>query len=232
MKIVLNHLTRMKPGYICVAGIDQTSGKHVRPVLAGSQLTNALLKREGGPFDIAAVVDLGSVRANGSPPEVEDHLFDPQKTKATTVLAPAKFWKLLEGASEPSLVAIFGNDLKPNGNVMAVDVRKGNASLGCLLPRRPPDIEIDRYGKVKIRLREGIYDLYLSVTDLRVYEKDQKTPRNMVVDDLDRRLRKGTKVILSVGLARPWMKPGDTEKRHFLQVNNLHLEDNPSCLYE
>jgi hypothetical protein len=34
-------------------------------------------------------------------------------------------------------------------------------------------------------------------------------------------------VILSVGLTRPWRKQEDTAERHWLQVNNVHLQDNP-----
>lgn len=54
MKIAVNHLTRMQPGYICVAGIDLETGSHVRPVLPSGRLSAALLRRNGGPFDIAA----------------------------------------------------------------------------------------------------------------------------------------------------------------------------------
>ena len=32
MKIVVNHLTRMQRGYICVAGINPDTGHHVRPI--------------------------------------------------------------------------------------------------------------------------------------------------------------------------------------------------------
>src|SRR5260370_905034 len=58
-------------------------------------------------------------------------------------------------------------------------------------------------------------------------EQDQKTPRAKLVTDLEQRIRAGTRVILAVRLTRAWQKPGDSAKRHFLQVNNLHLEDDP-----
>jgi hypothetical protein len=32
---------------------------------------------------------------------------------------------------------------------------------------------------------------------------------------------------LAVGLTRPWRKNGDTAQRHWLQVNNIHLEEDP-----
>jgi hypothetical protein len=51
MQIVVNHLTRMQLGYICVAGVDVSSGQHIRPVLR-SRLNVDLLARNGGPFDL------------------------------------------------------------------------------------------------------------------------------------------------------------------------------------
>jgi hypothetical protein len=45
MRIVVNHLTRMQPGYICVAGMERQGGRHVRPVLAGGRWTRAYLGR-------------------------------------------------------------------------------------------------------------------------------------------------------------------------------------------
>ena len=43
-----------------------------------------------------------------------------------------------------------------------------------------------------------------------------------------RRIKRGVGVILSVGLARAFQVSGDTARRHWLQVNNLHLEDDPA----
>ena len=57
MRIVVNHLTRMQPGYICVAGIDVQDNEHIRPVLGREQLTVGLLARNGGAFDMGRLVD-------------------------------------------------------------------------------------------------------------------------------------------------------------------------------
>lgn len=229
MKIIVNHLTRMKPGFICVAGIDQSSGKHVRPVVSHGRLRTALLAHHGGPFGVGAIVDLGATKPSGTPPEMEDHIFDPALARATGVLPPAKFWKLLVGSARPDLRSLFGVALKLNGEkqqAMAVDLHTGKASLGCLLPKERPELHV-AFEKVKLRLTDGSKRLVLGVTDLRLYEDDQKTPRDSAIDALERRIRAGTNVILAVGLGRQWQRPGDTEERHFLQVNNLHLEDDP-----
>jgi hypothetical protein len=44
---------------------------------------------------------------------------------------------------------------------------------------------------------------------------------------VEKRLKSGVEAILSVGLTRPWQKWGDTAERHWLQVNNIHLKDDP-----
>lgn len=76
-------------------------------------------------------------------------------------------------------------------------------------------------------MNDGTFHVDLSVTDLRLYAKDQKTPRAKVIADVQRRIQQGMGVILSVGLARAFQVSGDTARRHWLQVNNLHLEDDP-----
>jgi hypothetical protein len=37
VKIVVNHLTRMQQGYICVSGLKLGTCHHVRPILSGNQ---------------------------------------------------------------------------------------------------------------------------------------------------------------------------------------------------
>jgi hypothetical protein len=67
----------------------------------------------------------------------------------------------------------------------------------------------------------------LAVNDLRLYERDHRTPRRDLVAGMQKRLEAGVEAILSVGLTRPWRKRGDTAERHWLQVNNIHLQDDP-----
>jgi hypothetical protein len=62
MRIVVNHVTRMSSPRICVAGIDPETIEHVRPTTPPTDLiTRSLLREEGGPFGMGAVVDLGAV---------------------------------------------------------------------------------------------------------------------------------------------------------------------------
>ena len=228
MRIVVNHLTRMQPGYICVAGIDVQDNEHIRPVLGRERLTVGLLARNGGAFDMGRLVDLGPTQPSGTAPETEDHAFDPSRLVSVRELSPASFWKLLTAVSCDRLTDIFGNDLKAQRHGCTVDEGQGNASLGCLRTATPPSITINRWNKIRAQVADGTFDVDLSVTDLRLYEKDQKTPRAKVIDDVQRRIQRGVRVILSVGLARAFQARGDAARRHWLQVNNLNLEDDPA----
>jgi len=227
MRIVVNHLTRMRAGRICVAGIDLDTHEHVRPVLQGNQLGRDLLLSRHGLFDIGSVVDLGRVYHVGEPPEVEDHQFAPRHARRVGTLTPAAYWELLDEVARPDLAALFGPDLYPHRSGYAVDVGKGSASLGCLRPASPPSLSILDNGKVRMQIIEGGRTIRLAVTDLRLCEDDHTTVRRALVQQVQDRIRQGVGVILGVGLGRAWSQADDDKERHWLQVNNLHLEDDP-----
>lgn len=227
MRIVINHLTRMQPGFICVAGLDPTTHQHIRPVLRG-RLSRALLRAEGGPFDIGALVELGETVDEGAAPEVEDRAFTAWRATYLRDYEPAAFWMLLRAPARQRLAGIFGPDLRPTGATCALDAGKGRASLGCLIPTGTPELAATDQGSVRMRLSDGALTVTVSVTDLRLYEDDQKTPRQEAVADLNARLARGVPVILSVGVSREWTRPGDAVPRHWLQVNGIHLQDRPT----
>ena len=87
----------MQPGYFCVAGIDVNTPRHIRPVLRHGRLTTDLLRTNGGPFDLGAVVDLGPTTNAGRAPELEDHRFDPVRARWLSDEAPECFWDSLDG---------------------------------------------------------------------------------------------------------------------------------------
>jgi len=227
MQIVVNHLTRMQAGFICVAGVDFDARTHVRPTLGGARLTANMWGQLGGPFDVASLVDLGPTRPEGSPPEVEDQRFEPRSVTRVRDLEQDEFWRLLSEMARPRLKDIFGDALRGQGRTCAVDEGEGIASLGCLLPHRA-SLLVDPYGTIRLSLADGEFYVSLPVTDLRLYERDFRTPRRDVIENLARRISRGTPVILAIGLARPWKRPGDDVPRHWAQVNNLYLEDDPT----
>ncbi len=87
MRIVVNHLTRMRAASICVAGIDLDTGRHVRPITRGG-LTRDHLHENGGPFALGAIVELGATTPNPNPPEVEDHWFWPDRARLVEMMSP------------------------------------------------------------------------------------------------------------------------------------------------
>jgi hypothetical protein len=231
VKIIVNHLTRMTKGYICVAGVDPETKKHVRPVVP-NRLSARMLERNGGPFNMAAVVDLGAVRLQGFPPEVEDHQFSTRRATKILDASAGKFWAMLTAMSRRSLRGIFGEELQRRevrgGWSCALEKNRGVASLGCLLPAGRPKLLLDAYGKVRALVCDGEFTCTVPVTDLRLYERDHETPRREAMEDMNRRMARGVEVILSVGVGQPYPRTGDAVERHWLQVNNVHLRDDPT----
>ena len=103
MRILVNHLTRMQPGYFCVAGIDPETKAHVRPVLRHGRLTTDLLSTVNGPFDVGSVVDLGPATYAGHAPELEDYRFDPASARWLFDEEPDDYWDALEGVAQQDL---------------------------------------------------------------------------------------------------------------------------------
>jgi hypothetical protein len=227
LRILVNHLTRMQPGYFCVAGMDVNTLRHIRPVLRRGRLTIDLLSTGGGPFDVGSVVYIGPTTNAGHPPELEDRLFDSARARWLFDNDAVDFWNTLNGVARESLAEIFGPALELWDESGTVDVGEGRASLGCLKPEKQPWLYVDHRGTVRLVLDYLMPSVDLSVNDLRLYERDGRTPRRDLVASVQQRLEAGVETILSVGLTRPWQKRGDTDKRHWLQANNIHLKDNP-----
>jgi hypothetical protein len=228
MRIVINHLTRMDPPRICVAGINPDTGQHVRPITGHSNpLTRAILAETGGSFALGALVELGEITPDPTPPEIEDHLFWPAQAKVIGQLSNKRYLELMHQHARSSLEAIFGHELVRHDWNYAVEQGHGRASLGILRARRRSDIEIDRYGKLRVRLNDADKPAFLPVTDVRFVEADHTTIKADVVLDTSTRMRKGVEVLLMLGLARAFRRSDDDSERHWLQVNGICMADRP-----
>ncbi|MCC6125755.1 MAG: hypothetical protein IT426_12385 [Pirellulales bacterium] len=232
MRIVINHLTRMHGGHICAAGVDLETRRHVRPVLEGAPLPFYLLSTYGGPFAMARILDLGSPRPAPVPPHVEDHVLVPACVKTIRRACPREFWKLLDELARPALAEIFGDCLRPAGQgAYAAEVGAGQVSLGCLRLRQAAGLffKDDRRGgrRLRIGFNDGLLKVEASVTDLRLFADDHATPNAAAVRAANQGLSHSRGAILCVGLTRPYSPDKKQPERHWLQVNNLHLEDDP-----
>jgi hypothetical protein len=236
MKMLVSHLTRMQRGSVCVAGLAVETGRHVRPVLPIGALQSRMTTPRGGPFDMATVVDLGVTRPVPSPPEVEDVEMTWWHVRAERAVEPELFWGALRFVSRPSLWEIFGSALRTIGRAgtrrAVTDEGTGQASLGVLRPDGQPELYLsakpDGREVVRMRVSDGAVGLDVSVTDLRLYEDDGARPDACRVREVAERLSHGVPCLLSVGLTRPFAARPSEPPLHWLQVNNLHLEDDPA----
>lgn len=223
MRIVVTDVTRMAEGYCCVAGIDRDTGEHIRPVL-GERLRRCLLA-PSGPFALGAIVDLGDVQDAGSAPMVEDRRFVPGAARRIRSLGPAAYWRMVSAGTPDRLRAIFGETLQQDGRTASVPANRGNASLGLFAPNEPPELRINDYGRVRMRLADSEMELDAAVSDLRFFgERNQ--PRPDIVENLAGRIEQGG-CVLSVGLTRLYASTSSEPPRHWLQVNGVHLADDP-----
>lgn len=213
---------------ICIAGVDEASDTHIRPISGKvNPLTRDLLSENGGPVELGGVVDLGEVKPAPGAPETEDHWFWPDRAKLVGALSPDDYLALIDGHCVDDITEVFGEALIRHDWNWAVDEHEGEASLGCLRVHRRPDLQVNEYGSLRLRLNDPEKPAFLSVTDLRFVEDDHSTLRTDVIDDVRARMRRGVHVRLMVGLARPYQASRDDRRRHWVQVNGICMEDNP-----
>lgn len=212
---------------ICVAGIETAGEGHVRPITRRSDpLTRSLLKQNGGPLALGTLVDIGDARPNPTPPEIEDHWIWLDRMRAIDQLSPEQYLEFVDCYCEEALEDVFGPALQRHKWTYAVDEGEGDASLGCLRPQRRTSLEVNDRGRLRLRLAEASVPAYLAVTDLRFFEAEG-TIRHEFVEDVAARIRRGVPIRLMVGLGRAWAKDDDDQRRHWLQVNGICLEDRP-----
>lgn len=226
MQIVINHLTRMQKGYICVAGIDLATGLHIRPVLQ-RQIPTDYLAEHGGLFGLRRIIDLGDAKFVGKVPEIEDFLFDQDAARHVADMPEEDFRGLIEGVAKQRLISIFGHDLHQSGASCAVEETCGLRSLGCywaeqgrLFIDEPPDHSRRR---IRFSWRSGEFTFTSPVTDIRLFEDDHITPCEETVRRINDRVGQEDRVLLSVGLSRPYRPSNDQPSQHWLQINNIHV---------
>lgn len=169
MRMVVTDLTRMYKGHVCVAGVDLDTTRRVRPVLSRGGLTAGALLRNGGPFDMAEVVELGRTFRSPKAPHVEDEVFDPLYAQGRGAMDARAFWRALYCVSRYRLEDVFGPALEHAGRGRhATAEGTGVASLGCFLPKKRPHVYVSSEGRIRVRFTDGAFDVDASVTDLRL----------------------------------------------------------------
>jgi len=228
MQIVINHLTRMQKGFMCAAGVDPTTGRHVRPVLA-NQLPTDMLACHGGPFELGYRIELGETKFMGRVPEIEDRLFELAAARRLDPVSPDEFWQLLTGLAADSLTDIFGPALRRIGTAnCGVPEFQGLRSLGCYWANMP-HIQLQWAGdhsRIRFGFTDGAQPVCAPVTDIRLYGEDHVTPDAAAIERWQRDLANCPRLLVSVGLSRAYRSSDEHPAIHWLQINNLHR---PPC---
>lgn len=231
MRIIVNHLTRMVPGFICVAGISVETNQHIRPICNRSMLPLRWSATHGGVFGIGNIVDLGPVKDRREPPEVEDREFREHHLRRIDRFPPDDFWSLLNEHHDTRLRRIFGPELTLVGQSCTTDRGTGRASLGVIIPDRIERLYSNARGGVRLAFDIGRAHLDLSVSDLRFYSMDDATATWKIdpnrLASVAYAIETGVPAIFSVGLTRAFKRGGNDTWQHWLQINNIHLGDDP-----
>lgn len=225
MQIVLNHVTRMRVPRICVAGIEPESLARVRPTTPKADpITRDLLRSRGGPFGPGALVDLGQVVADGSPPEIEDHRFATRQARHLEDLSDERYLAILDQVAQDDLDAAFGPDLREiRPGKLAVPAGRGEGSLAVIAI--PPAARLRvAWEKLYLHLWAGRGKAKLRVTDARFYGFDFALKTDLV-PDVNGRLKNGVKAYAMLGLARAMYDDDAGEDVHWLQCNGICLAD-------
>jgi hypothetical protein len=100
-----------------------------------------------------------------------------------------------------------------------------------LVPAVPPVLSTrpnpGRPDQVRLQVGDGRFALDLGVTDVRLYGPDHVTPDRERIAAVAARLRGGVQIVLALGLTRATAGTPDYPSVHWLQVNSLHLADEP-----
>ncbi len=224
MRIVVNHLTRMTDRRICVAGVDLEGYRHVRPVTGpGDPLTRTLLRENGGPLGVGALVDLGTVRARPTRPQTEDHEFSPRRVRRVRDVTAEEYLELLDAIGHHDVETAFGPDLvaiRPRKLVVPVD--HGNRSP-AVVPLVQAKLRI-KYERLYLVLSSPMIAAEIRITDIRFYDSGLKI-REEIVKDVNRRLAAGVKAYAMLGLARAIPDEDRDEQVHWLMANGICLAD-------
>jgi hypothetical protein len=209
---------------ICVAGIETLTYRHVRPVTRpGDLLTRVLLRENRGPFGAGALVDIGSVEACPTAPEIEDHKFDMTRAKRVGDVEEEAYLELLGAIGKADIQSAFGSALvEVRPRKFAVPAECGECSL-AVVRATAPELRI-RSERLYLRLNAPATQAELRVTDVRFYTEALTIKRDLV-DGVNRRLEAGTRAYAMLGLARAIHDEATGRDLHWLMANGLCLAD-------
>ncbi len=229
--IVITDLTQMPyphENQACVVGITKT-GECIRPVCAGGFLKNYLYIDDEVAIRPGARVESDFTSAKVEAPHIEDKTFDPDSLTSHGFCTDIEWEQVLRNSSFSKVEDISDGFLqdrkwvKPGAQARSIATLSRVATLSVQLP--------EWNGKLRYRLsfKDGSGNTFNSpVSDLTFRELCYKEVKRVgrspsaLASELTSLFRNANRVYLRLGLARPWIQPGLSEARCYLQVTGIY----------
>lgn len=218
--LTITDLTKMGGDRVCIAGID-SGGVCVRPVLPPPGILLRYLQAEGRTvIKPRAKIEFELLPTSSAAPHTEDMEFEVDTWRYLGDCDDKEWFQLLDRDADPSIEAIFEGALRERKYVLP---REGLRSLGTVRAARVHHVRLfDRYQPPSLRLRFSdaagvVYDL--PINDLAYRER--VTTRGAAGKETQA-LRKTPVLFLRLGLGRPWLRPGDPQKKCWLQITGIY----------
>lgn len=225
-EVVLTHLTRMSPGYLCAAGIATDTGEHIRLVGDSRNIPRHYLLGGSNPVKPGDTVSFRGRPAESSGPHVEDFQIDLDSISKTGSKSTAELKELLTGVAVIDFESVFGPDFeKVTERTGGLPPTRGATSLGYVKIEGDVEIRVWRDGserwKIRLEFQLGGSVWSPPLNDYRVWLSDHQTPNERRINAARNALARANTVVASIGVTRAYAVP-DLGKWHWLQINNLY----------
>jgi hypothetical protein len=237
--VLITEVTRMRRGYLCVAGWDIQSAKMVRPLQPGGDNWQLLNNRL--PFQVGELVRCTeSPRVGGHFPHATEDMVLKRSPEQLEVFAEAVTYELVKPTVDQSIRKIFGQPLLEDKYLN--DGIKTRSLGAVLVPRKKLNF-VESFGKLRVHLVDAdrvAYDLPVtSEALLRFFAPDieQQLEPHFGVAEANKFLRANEPdelIIARVGLSRGWDGPAKDwkPKRCYLQLNGIICPKDNWCIFD
>ncbi len=227
--IVITDLTQMPTGnQVCVTGISE-KGECIRPVCSGGFLKKYLYVNNKVSVRPGARIRFDFTPAKIEPPHIEDKTFDPASIVRMGLCNNTEWEHVLKGSAYTNVKDIYDGFLqdcswvKPGTKTRSIATLSSATNLNVQLP------EWEGKLRYKLSFKDSTGDMFdRPISDLTFRElcykriKMDGNPRLTVSGELTGLLKKADRVYIRLGLARPWIQPGSSEPKCYLQVTGIY----------
>ena len=117
LRILINHLTRMRYPNYCIAGIDIYEKIHYRPKFfkVFGRIKGECLEESGGPLSLGNIIEILQVKPKPEGAQTENVLFKIENVKVIRKVPKAEFWNWLSEVSNDSMDSIIASAANRGG---------------------------------------------------------------------------------------------------------------------